>query len=122
MVRQAETLPENASISKVSMTTPEFAQIIEESWEQREHLSSQTQGPARVAVEAALHGRDRGEYRIAEKGAEGWVVNQWLKKAVLLSFRLNDSHPMAGGYDKVPLKFTGWGGKAIADDGLTARA
>src|ERR1700760_3907608 len=120
MVRQAETLPENASISKVSMTTPEFAQIIEESWEQREHLSSQTQGPARVAVEAALDGLDRGEYRIAEKGAAGWIVNQWLKKAVLLSFRLNDSHPMAGGYDKVPLKFAGWGDNTFATAGFRA--
>src|ERR1700760_2667933 len=122
MVRQAETLPENASISKVSMTTPEFAQIIEESWEQREYLSSQTQGPARIAVEAALDGLDRGEYRIAEKGAKGWVVNQWLKKAVLLSFRLNDSRPMSGGYDKVPLKFTGWGDKEFAEGGFRAVA
>ena len=102
------------------MTTPEFAQIIEDSWEQREHLSSGTQGPARVAVEAALDGLDRGEYRIAEKGADGWVVNQWLKKAVLLSFRLNDSRPMAGGYDKVPLKFTGWGDKEFAAAGFRA--
>jgi 2,3,4,5-tetrahydropyridine-2,6-dicarboxylate N-succinyltransferase len=102
------------------MTTPEFAQIIEDSWEQREHLSSQTQGPARVAVEAALGGLDRGEYRIAEKGADGWVVNQWLKKAVLLSFRLNDSRPMAGGYDKVPLKWTGWGDAEFAAAGFRA--
>jgi 2,3,4,5-tetrahydropyridine-2-carboxylate N-succinyltransferase len=102
------------------MSTPEFAKIIEESWEQREHLSSKTQGSARVAVEAALDGLDRGEYRIAEKGAEGWVVNQWLKKAVLLSFRLNDSHPLAGGYDKVPLKFTGWGDKEFAAAGFRA--
>jgi 2,3,4,5-tetrahydropyridine-2-carboxylate N-succinyltransferase len=102
------------------MSTPEFAQIIEESWEQREHLSSKTQGPARVAVEAALDGLDRGEYRIAEKRADGWVVNQWLKKAVLLSFRLNDSRPMSGGYDKVPLKFTGWGDKEFAAAGFRA--
>jgi len=102
------------------MSTPEFAKIIEESWEQREHLSSKTQGPARVAVEAALEGLDHGEYRIAEKTAEGWVVNQWLKKAVLLSFRLNDNHPMAGGYDKVPLKFTGWGDNSFAAAGFRA--
>jgi 2,3,4,5-tetrahydropyridine-2-carboxylate N-succinyltransferase len=102
------------------MTTPDFAQIIEDIWEQREHLSSGTQGPARIAVEAALDGLDRGEYRIAEKGADGWVVNQWLKKAVLLSFRLNDSRPMAGGYDKVPLKWTGWGDKEFAAAGFRA--
>jgi 2,3,4,5-tetrahydropyridine-2-carboxylate N-succinyltransferase len=102
------------------MTTPEFARIIEDSWEQREHLSSQTQGPTRVAVEAALSGLDSGEYRIAEKAADGWVVNQWLKKAVLLSFRLNDSRPMAGGYDKVPLKWTGWGDSEFAAAGFRA--
>src|SRR6202046_249961 len=102
------------------MTTPDFAQIIEDSWEQREHLSSQTQGPARVAVESALGGLDSGEYRIAEKGADGWVVNQWLKKAVLLSFRLNDSRPMAGGYDKVPLKWTGWGDNEFGSAGFRA--
>ncbi len=102
------------------MTTPDFAQIIEDSWEQREHLSAQTTGPARVAVEAALEGLDSGEYRIAEKGAEGWVVHQWLKKAVLLSFRLNDSHPMDGGYDKVPLKWHGWGANRFAEAGFRA--
>ncbi len=101
-------------------TTPDFAQIIEDSWEQREHLSAKTTGPARVAVEAALDGLDRGEYRIAEKGADGWVVNQWLKKAVLLSFRLTDSVPMAGGYDKVPLKFKGWDADQFAAAGFRA--
>ena len=102
------------------MTTPDFAQIIEDSWEQREHLSAQTTGPARVAVEAALEGLDSGEYRIAEKGPDGWVVHQWLKKAVLLSFRLNDSRPMDGGYDKVPLKWHGWGANRFAEAGFRA--
>jgi 2,3,4,5-tetrahydropyridine-2-carboxylate N-succinyltransferase len=102
------------------MTTPDFAQIIEDSWEQREHLSAQTTGPVRVAVEAALEGLDSGEYRVAEKGAEGWVVNQWLKKAVLLSFRLNDSRPMDGGYDKVPLKWHGWDANRFAQAGFRA--
>jgi 2,3,4,5-tetrahydropyridine-2,6-dicarboxylate N-succinyltransferase len=102
------------------MTTPDFAQIIEDSWEQREHLSANTTSSARVAVEAALDGLDRGEYRIAEKGADGWVVNQWLKKAVLLSFRLTDSTPMAGGYDKVPLKFKGWDADQFAAAGFRA--
>jgi 2,3,4,5-tetrahydropyridine-2-carboxylate N-succinyltransferase len=102
------------------MTTPDFARIIEESWEQRDTLSAKTTGQARVAVEAALDGLDRGEYRIAEKGAGGWVVNQWLKKAVLLSFRLTDSMPMAGGYDKVPLKFKGWDADQFAAAGFRA--
>jgi 2,3,4,5-tetrahydropyridine-2-carboxylate N-succinyltransferase len=102
------------------MTTPDFGQIIEESWEQRDQLSSTTTGDARVAVEAALDGLDRGAFRIAEKGADGWVVNQWLKKAVLLSFRLNDSAPMSGGYDKVPLKWTGWDAEQFAAAGFRA--
>jgi 2,3,4,5-tetrahydropyridine-2-carboxylate N-succinyltransferase len=102
------------------MTTPDFAQIIEESWEQRDQLSSKTTGAARVAVEAALEGLDRGEFRIAEKQADGWVVHQWLKKAVLLSFRLNDSAPMHGGYDKVPLKWTGWSADQFAAAGFRA--
>jgi 2,3,4,5-tetrahydropyridine-2-carboxylate N-succinyltransferase len=102
------------------MTISDIAHIVEAAWEARDTLSSKTTGQVRVAVEGALDGLDRGEYRIAEKGADGWVVNQWLKKAVLLSFRLNDSHPMAGGYDKVPLKWAGWGDNSFAAAGFRA--
>ena len=67
-----------------------------------------------MLFEAALDALDSGQVRVAEKGDTGWQVNQWLKKAVLLSFRLTDSTPMQGPggtpvWDKVPLKFAGWG-------------
>ena len=92
---------------------------IERLWEQRETLSPATRGDATrgeawAVVEAALDALDEGKVRVAEAGPGGWRVNQWLKKAVLLSFRLTDSAPMEGPggapvWDKVPLKFTGWG-------------
>ena len=88
-------------------------------------ISSATRGDDRRAVEDALDALDSGALRVAEKGAEGWVVHQWLKKAVLLSFRLNDSAAMdgAGGapvWDKVPMKTAGWGGNQFADAGFRA--
>jgi len=96
------------------MTQHSLQQPIEELWEQREGLSSATKGEARDAVEAALDALDSGAVRVAEKTPSGWQVNQWLKKAVLLSFRLTDSVPMEGPggapvWDKVPMKFAGWG-------------
>ncbi|MCX8133864.1 MAG: 2,3,4,5-tetrahydropyridine-2,6-dicarboxylate N-succinyltransferase [Roseococcus sp.] len=84
---------------------------IEALWARRDSLSPATRGADREAIEAALDLLDRGEARVAEPTPQGWVVNQWLKQAVLLSFRLEDSAPMAtaaGAYDKVPLKWTGW--------------
>ncbi len=86
---------------------------IEALWERRDRLSAGTAGPDRDDVEAALELLDSGAARVAEPdGAGGWRVNQWLKQAVLLSFRLADSEPMAdgagGAFDKVPLKWTGW--------------
>ena len=93
---------------------------IEAAFEERASVGPQTQGAIRDAVEQALDLLDAGTLRVAEKvpGATGptsWRVNQWLKKAVLLSFRLNDMAPIAGGpghgtwFDKVPSKFDGWG-------------
>jgi 2,3,4,5-tetrahydropyridine-2,6-dicarboxylate N-succinyltransferase len=87
---------------------------IDDLWERRETLSSSTKGEARGVVEAVLDALDSGQVRVAEKSDAGWRVNQWLKKAVLMSFRLTDSAPMegAGGapvWDKVPVKFAGWG-------------
>ena len=102
------------------MNIPEFAQIIETAWDSRAELTPTHGGDIRVAVEAALEGLDRGEYRVAEKTAGGWIVNQWLKKAVLLSFRLTESAPLAGGYDKVPLKWTGWDAARFAEAGFRA--
>jgi 2,3,4,5-tetrahydropyridine-2-carboxylate N-succinyltransferase len=85
---------------------------IEALWQERDKVSPLTGGADRAAIEAALEALDSGRLRVAEPdGAGGWRVNQWLKQAVLLSFRLMDSKPMAtaaGAYDKVPLKFEGW--------------
>jgi 2,3,4,5-tetrahydropyridine-2,6-dicarboxylate N-succinyltransferase len=87
----------------------ELAATIDAAWEDRASLSPATQGTVREAVAQALDLLDRGEARVAEPVDGGWRVNQWLKKAVLLSFRLNDNAPMAGcWFDKVPLKFAGW--------------
>ncbi|UAK23593.1 2,3,4,5-tetrahydropyridine-2,6-dicarboxylate N-succinyltransferase [Sphingomonas nostoxanthinifaciens] len=87
---------------------------IDAAWDARDGLNPQTTGDVRDAVAAALAGLDAGTLRVAEKGADGgWTVNQWLKKAVLLSFRLNDNRVMDGPgdapwFDKVPSKFAGW--------------
>jgi 2,3,4,5-tetrahydropyridine-2,6-dicarboxylate N-succinyltransferase len=99
---------------------------IEQAWEDRARIDAGTTGPVRAAVDAALEALDAGHARVAEKGAAGWVVNQWLKKAVLLSFRLNDMVPIEGGpggaswYDKVPSKFAGWGADRFRAAGFRA--
>ncbi len=99
---------------------------IDAGWEARDTVTPATGGTLRAAVAAALAGLDAGALRVAEPdGAGGWRVNQWLKKAVLLSFRLNDSAviPGPGGtnwYDKVPSKFEGWGAKRFAEAGFRA--
>jgi 2,3,4,5-tetrahydropyridine-2-carboxylate N-succinyltransferase len=89
---------------------------IEEAFEARDTINSLTQGPVRQAVQQALSGLDMGQYRVASRNEQGeWTVHQWLKKAVLLSFRLNDMHTIANGpghsqwWDKVPSKFANWG-------------
>ncbi|MGA8196936.1 MAG: 2,3,4,5-tetrahydropyridine-2,6-dicarboxylate N-succinyltransferase [Acetobacteraceae bacterium] len=107
------------------MSQHALQQPIEELWEQRDSVSSATGGMARQAVEAALDALDQGEVRVAESTPHGWLVNQWLKKAVLLSFRLVDSSPMEGPggvpvFDKVPLKFAGWGANRFRDAGFRA--
>ena len=97
------------------MTAASLAQQIDAAWDDREALSAKTTGPVREAVEAALTGLDSGAFRVAEKLNGEWLVHQWLKKAVLLSFRLNDMELIAGApglnanwWDKVPSKFEGW--------------
>jgi 2,3,4,5-tetrahydropyridine-2-carboxylate N-succinyltransferase len=89
---------------------------IDTAFENRDQITTSTGGEVRDAVEEALNLMDSGQARVAEKGADGWTVNQWLKKAVLLSFRLNDMTTISGGpggnapwWDKVPSKFEGWG-------------
>jgi 2,3,4,5-tetrahydropyridine-2-carboxylate N-succinyltransferase len=89
--------------------------VIDRAWDQRESLGPSTRGEVRLAVDSAIAALDRGEARIAEKVGREWTVHQWLKKAVLLSFRLNPMEMIAGGpagahwWDKVPSKFAGWG-------------
>jgi len=107
------------------MSQHALQQPIEQLWEQRETLSSSSGGEARKSVEAALDLLDSGAQRVAEPTAAGWQVNQWLKKAVLLSFRLTDSTVMEGPggasvWDKVPLKFAGWGANRFRDAGFRA--
>ena len=94
--------------------TDQLAKIIDAAWDARDGISSFTQGEVRDAVQTALAGLDDGSLRVAEKIAGSWHVHQYLKKAVLLSFRLNDNIVVDGGasgapaYDKVPSKFSGW--------------
>ncbi|GIK97851.1 MAG: 2,3,4,5-tetrahydropyridine-2,6-dicarboxylate N-succinyltransferase [Alphaproteobacteria bacterium] len=109
------------------MSTADLAKTIDAAFEQREGIGPATTGAARDAVEAALDLLDRGEARVAEKQADGsWRVNQWLKKAVLLSFRLNDMSVIKGGpgkavwWDKVPSKFEGWGADRFRAAGFRA--
>ncbi|MDE3016979.1 MAG: 2,3,4,5-tetrahydropyridine-2,6-dicarboxylate N-succinyltransferase [Pseudomonadota bacterium] len=87
----------------------ELERIIDGAWENRQTIDAQAGGEVRDAVEETLMRLDGGALRVAEKIAGRWQVNQWVKKAVLLSFRLNDMRVMGGNYDKVPLKFSGWG-------------
>ena len=104
---------------------------IDAAWENREALTSATRGAVRDAVETALDGLDGGRLRVAEKTTAGWRVHQWLKKAVLLSFRLNDMVEIPGGptdsergssrwWDKVPSKFAGWSSNRFRDAGFRA--
>ncbi len=93
---------------------------IEALWDARDTLSPATGGAPREAVQQALDALDSGRLRVATPGEDGWVVHQWLKKAVLLSFRLNDNVPVGGGWDKVPLKFAGWGEDRFREAGFRA--
>ena len=100
--------------------------IIERAWEERDGIGPGTRGDVRLSVDAAIAALDSGEARIAEKTGDGWQVHQWLKKAVLLSFRLNPMEAIAGGpggahwWDKVPSKFAGWGEKEFASAAFRA--
>ncbi|MEY3834031.1 MAG: 2,3,4,5-tetrahydropyridine-2,6-dicarboxylate N-succinyltransferase [Pseudomonadota bacterium] len=104
--------------------TGQLTAIIDAAWDARDAISSATQGEVRDAVQTALAGLDAGSLRVAEKLDGSWQVNQWLKKAVLLSFRLNDNVVVDGGaagapaYDKVPSKFAGWSESRFRDAGF----
>lgn len=108
--------------------TGDLKTTIEAAFEARDTVNAGTKGEVRDAVEATLDLLDQGKLRVAEKAGDGaWVVNEWAKKAVLLSFRLNDNHIIpfqksgtfasrVHGYDKVPLKYGDW----LEDDFKTA--
>ena len=104
------------------MTMTDLQARIEALWDRRDQLSPTTSGADRASVEEALEMLDSGKARVAEPdGNGGWKVNQWLKQAVLMSFRLADSAPMeisTGAYDKVPLKFEGWGENRFREAGF----
>jgi 2,3,4,5-tetrahydropyridine-2-carboxylate N-succinyltransferase len=108
------------------MPHAELAQIIDTAFENRAEINFATRGEVRDAVETALNLLDSGQARVAEKIDGEWQVNQWLKRAVLLSFRLNDNQAMTGGaqgstwWDKVPTKFEGWGENKWRDAGFRA--
>ncbi|RDE04875.1 2,3,4,5-tetrahydropyridine-2,6-dicarboxylate N-succinyltransferase [Sphingomonas aracearum] len=99
----------------------DLATLIDQAWEARDGIGQHTRGEVRSAVEEALALLDAGTARVAEPDGDGWRVNQWLKKAVLLSFSLNGNVVMEGGYhDKVPLKFAGWSDAQFAEAGFRA--
>jgi 2,3,4,5-tetrahydropyridine-2-carboxylate N-succinyltransferase len=106
--------------------TGELQRVIEAAWDARETIGTGTGGEVRAAVDRALALLDAGAARVAQKGPDGWTVNQWLKKAVLLSFRLNPMTPIAGGpggahwFDKVPSKFAAMSEADFAAAGFRA--
>jgi len=106
--------------------TEALQKVIDDAWEARDGLSVDSKGEVPDAVEQAIALLDKGEARVAEKGADGWNVNQWLKKAVLLSFRLNPMEMIAGApggaswWDKVPSKFDGWDAARFGQAGFRA--
>jgi 2,3,4,5-tetrahydropyridine-2-carboxylate N-succinyltransferase len=99
---------------------------IDDAFEQRSRIGVDTGGPVRAAVEAALDGLDAGRFRVAEKVDGVWRVHEWLKKAVLLSFRLNPLNAIEGGpggahwWDKIPSKFVSWGADEFTAAGFRA--
>ncbi|PBB90856.1 2,3,4,5-tetrahydropyridine-2,6-dicarboxylate N-succinyltransferase [Mesorhizobium sp. WSM3864] len=112
------------------MSKPDLASLektIEKAFEERDTISTATRGETRDAIQSALDLLDRGVVRVAERQDDGkWLVNQWLKKAVLLSFRLNPMEIIKGGpghsvwWDKVPSKFEGWGAVDFEKAGFRA--
>jgi 2,3,4,5-tetrahydropyridine-2-carboxylate N-succinyltransferase len=106
--------------------TADLQRTIDDAWEARDTLSVSTKGAARDAVEHVLNELDNGHLRVAEKVGGEWHVHQWLKKAVLLSFRLNDMKLIEGApgeanwWDKVDSKFVGWDAARFRDAGFRA--
>ena len=108
------------------MSNADLQATIEKAFDDRDNINTGTTGEVREAVQDALNLLDSGAARVAEKSGNDWVVNQWLKKAVLLGFRLNDMATITGGpdgatwWDKVPSKFNGWGDAQWKEAGFRA--
>ncbi|HLP67998.1 MAG TPA: 2,3,4,5-tetrahydropyridine-2,6-dicarboxylate N-succinyltransferase [Rhizobium sp.] len=110
-----------------AMDVSQLESIVEAAFDNRDTVSTSTRGEVRDAVETALNLLDSGKLRVASRGEDGtWTVHQWLKKAVLLSFRLNPMEIVAGGpgastwWDKVPSKFEGWSANEFERAGFRA--
>ncbi|HCQ81781.1 MAG TPA: 2,3,4,5-tetrahydropyridine-2,6-dicarboxylate N-succinyltransferase, partial [Rhodobiaceae bacterium] len=110
----------------MGMNLEALENVIDAAFENAADLTPDTQGEVRDAVDTALNLLDEGKLRVAEKTGEDWQVNQWLKKAVLLSFRLNSMTTISAGpgdanwWDKVPSKFEGWDSARFTQAGFRA--
>jgi 2,3,4,5-tetrahydropyridine-2,6-dicarboxylate N-succinyltransferase len=108
------------------MTYAALEAAIDAAWDARDGITPATKGEARDAIEATLTALDSGALRVAEKRGQDWHVNQWAKKAVLLSFRLTDMYEISGSnggsnwWDKVPSKWQGWGANQWREAGFRA--
>lgn len=122
-------LAPNPVAAPLAPTWSDVETAVEAAWEARDTLTPAARGTGPEAVEAVLDALDRGELRVAEPGQGGWIVRQWVKKAVLLSFRLSPmrlmgAHGAAPGvgpwWDKVSSKFEGWGAHSFQEAGFRA--
>ena len=104
----------------------EFESSIDTMWEQRDNLTDKMKVLGKKTVDEIMAGLSRGKLRVCEKTDKGWVTHQWLKKAILMSFRINDNAPVSGApagaswYDKLGTRFTGMDAKAFAEAGFRA--
>ena len=109
-----------------TISTADLKTEIEAAWEARDGVSTATTGPVRTAVDETLRLLDQGKLRVAERQADGqWIVHQWAKQAILLSFRLNPNKVMHAStpgpyWDKVPTKFEGWDAPQFEEAGFRA--
>ncbi len=119
-------MTESSDHSPTAGNPDSLIETVDRAWDQRDSLTPGATGEVREAVERVLEELDSGTLRVAEKTAGGWVVHQWVKKAVLLSFRLNPMEVIEGGpggavwWDKVPSKFAGWGPEQFEAAGFRA--
>jgi 2,3,4,5-tetrahydropyridine-2-carboxylate N-succinyltransferase len=109
-----------------TMTAADLERTINNAWDQRDTVTPRTEGPFRTAVLEAMKMLDTGKLRVAEPAPDGWKVNEWVKKAILLYFRLQRMDEVQGGpgktiwWDKVPIKFEKWHGAKFHEQGFRA--